>query len=277
MITVNYQPIISSIFPGGEVHVQIPQLFDIADPIQVQAFINNSDELMKLLLTVDAIKRKYSNNIHLTLPYLPYARQDRVCHEREALSLKVMADLINGLECQQVILFDPHSDVAGALIKNCIIYDQSFLLSAGSGNTIFKNNWTIVCPDAGAEKKINKIGRAGLPVIYARKRRLNGNILVSISYEDQVAVNGKNLIIIDDICDGGRTFIELAKVLKENGANELRLYVTHGIFSKGLPILYQYFTEIYCYHTFLTPDAPDLNKLTIFGKKPEMPHATESY
>jgi ribose-phosphate pyrophosphokinase len=111
----------------------------------------------------------------------------------------------------------------------------------------------LISPDAGAEKKIKELGNLlssnekKVPLLCARKVRdtLTGAILATEIYGD---VQGRDLIILDDICDGGRTFVELAKALRNQGAGDLYLYVTHGIFSKGLTELKEYFKRVYCYY-----------------------------
>lgn len=131
----------------------------------------------------------------------------------------------------------------------------------------------IIAPDKGAEHKLLLVAHSlyqnneDIKYLIANKVRdsATGKIL---STEIEGDVQGKNCIIIDDICDGDATFIELAKVLKAKGAADLYLYVTHGIFSKGLLPLKEYFKHIYCYHTFL-PDwvlVGDEDYLTILKK-----------
>ncbi len=112
-------------FPGGEEHVQIDidDLSNAASPfgttaIHIEADLNASSEIMRLMLTVDAIRREISYvKLFSTVTSFPYARQDRVCNDGEALSLKVMCDLINGMGFEKVKTFDLHSDVAKALIN----------------------------------------------------------------------------------------------------------------------------------------------------------------
>jgi len=277
----------SHIFSGGECHVDLnehPAMFaeEVPGWVPVRAYLFSSNDIMLLLLTVDAMRRIKANiKIHLVIPYFPYARQDRVYNEGEALSVKVMADLINSLKCDSVEIWDAHSDVTTALIDNCVHMSMSDLIwKVELGEEILKKTLTLVSPDAGAEKKVRSLakmlnlntsllqpicyesnteGRPSLDgprdaferykteVIYCTKDRdtSTGEITGTKVPDD---VEGKNLMIIDDICDGGRTFIELAEVLKEKGCGKLYLYVTHGIFSRGFAKLSQYFDHIYCYH-----------------------------
>lgn len=306
MIKVEGEEIESFVFNGGEVSVKLPNIDryhygdddDKATPthVDITAPIYNSDDLMKMVLTVDAVKRKYPDRkITLTIPYLPYARQDRVCNDGEALSLKVVTDIINNLNVDNVHIIDCHSDVGGALLNNCEQTEQHDIVSCGifgypanvQKHHLSENEYnythnvkydyhSIVSPDAGAEKKVNKLANilnssrfkfnndGKLGVVYGAKIRdvSNGNITETRFTGD---VSGKNLLIVDDICDGGRTFIELSKVLKEAGAKKVDLYVTHGIFSKGLECLKPHFNHIYCFHMFPTKETIDEKFLTTFN------------
>lgn len=270
-ILVNGIAIKSFKFSGGECHVQL--LNDHLDSmIHINAKMASSDDVMSLLLTVDAVKRIHREaQIHLKIPYFPYARQDRVCNKGEALSIKVMADLINSLNCQSVTIYDPHSDVLPALLNNCIVKSLDEIVSNSHlFNLIIENKLTLVSPDAGAEKKIIKLGNIfntrgnTTNVICATKvRNVSNGEIVAVKFLGEVT-NSK-LIILDDICDGGRTFIELAKKLLKAGAEEISLYVTHGIFSNGFDELKKYFQHIYCYH-LLNKIKTDNEFLTVIGE-----------
>jgi ribose-phosphate pyrophosphokinase len=252
MILVNDVMVEEHVFNGGEVHLTLP--IDItttaASTIVVVAHLRDSEDIMRLLLTVDAVKRAApSARINLFIPYFPYARQDRVCNEGEAFGAKVMADLINSLNCDNVLICDPHSDVTPALINNCIPVSQHDIVAEAD---IVKDGAVLCSPDAGAEKKILNLSQelGGRDIIYGAKIRdtKTGEITETrISGDCQ----GKDVLIVDDICDGGRTFIELAKVLKKAGAKSIELYVTHGIFSQGTDVLLEEIDKIYCNYPFI--------------------------
>lgn len=269
-IFVNNKPLDVFQFSGGECHVKI-NTSDIGDKITITAYLNSSDDIMRLLLVVDAVRRvNPSSAIYLTIPYFPYARQDRVCNPGESLSVKVMADLINNLHCASVTIYDPHSDVTPALLTNCRIVSLAEIVSGNLSQLVTDKKLALVSPDAGAEKKTRiaakSLSTTGHPieVICSSKTRdtFTGNITAT---EVHGNVQGKNLLIVDDICDGGRTFVELAKALKDSGANDIYLYVTHGIFSKGLSELAGYFKQVYCFHTMLDQKAIDEKFLVVLG------------
>ncbi|TDF34983.1 ribose-phosphate pyrophosphokinase [Alteromonadaceae bacterium M269] len=244
-------------FSGGEEHIRFHKVdFSIIERIEIKDRLNNASTLIRLMMTVDALRRLVGPNasIELTIPYFPYARQDRVCVEGEALGAAVMAEFINHLGFSKVTIWDAHSDVSPALIKGVVNISQSSLLKRNEQlvNRLSTGDLTLLSPDAGASKKTFKIAEAlnsTQEVIQAQKARdlETGEI---VKTEINGDVNGKNILITDDICDGGRTFIEIAKVLKRQGAKEVSLFVTHGIFSKGFEVFEGLIDAIYTTDSF---------------------------
>ena len=242
-------------FKGGEEQVKI----DMAHApkggigfVDITAKIKNSTDVMALAMLVDACSRLEGLHNHaeftLHLPYIPYARQDRVMNPGEALSIKVFANIVNSLGFDKVIVDDPHSDVSAALLNNVQIRGQEILVAEFHDHLAGKDV-TIVAPDAGARKKAQKVAdRMRLPLVEAGKvRDLKTNEITGTAIFGDV--KDRECVIVDDICDGGRTFIALAQALKENGAKRVILYVTHGIFSFGKQIIRDGgVDEIYAYH-----------------------------
>jgi ribose-phosphate pyrophosphokinase len=253
-IYLNGDKVKQSKFPGGECHVNIGSSSEYAIIVNLDALLENSDDIMFLLLTVDAIRRaNRSMRICLSISYFPYARQDRVCNPGEALSVRVMADLINSLNLHEVIIGDPHSDVVGALINNCTVVPMYRIVKNFKelDSFIKDTDAYFVSPDAGAEKKVCKVveNYGCHEHVGARKSR-NQKTGEIISIHLSKVPSSETAIIFDDICDGGSTFILLAKELKKVGAEKIYLYVTNGIFSNGLDELKKYIDRIYCYHVF---------------------------
>lgn len=263
-------------FYGGERNVNVSQALenknsDIFQPfietIDIRADLWCSNDIMDLLLTVNAIRRHKAGQayrINLFIPYLPYARQDRVCNKGEPLSIEVMANLINSLKCDRVGIYDSHSDVAVALIDNVVLIEQhEILMRSLVKDYIKRNNLMVVSPDAGAEKKVRKLidalnlnSEIKTECLFATKQRnvLTGEIEgVTIHTEPK----GRNCIIVDDICDGGRTFIHLAQTLKHFGSDKVYLYVTHGIFSNGFDELKKHLDHIFVANMIPQEYVPD--------------------
>ncbi len=236
-------------FPGGEPHVRITDELNGEDEVTVTTRIKMFGAMGFLLVTVDALRRMGVQKISLVIPYFPAARQDRVMTNGEALTVKVFADLINSMELEQVIIFDPHSEVTPALLNKVkVISNHKFVKEALRNET----NYVLVSPDGGALKKVYKLSEAlgGIEVVECSKRRnvKTGKILDFAVYEDQL--DGKTCVVVDDICDGGGTFIGLGKELKRKGAGRLILVVSHGIFSKPVDELSEIYDGIYTTDSF---------------------------
>lgn len=239
----------SLVFSGGETHVVLSDdlVNAVVDVVRLDALLKTANDVMQLLMVTDAVRRAQPlAKLVLDMPYVPYARQDRVSNPGESLSAKVFCDLINAQGYDQVTITDPHSDVVSALL-NCVeIVDASSRVQRIVNLADFKDGVTLLAPDAGARKRVLSIAKqVGVSeVAFADKVRdtktgnITGTTFPEVSEENPV-------LIIDDICDGGRTFIELAKAAQEVGNYELHLYVTHGIFSKGLDELKKYFARVY--------------------------------
>lgn len=237
-------PVRSFVFPGGEVHVACAPLPERVREVRIDADLRNSDDIMRLLMLTDALRRMMPARapLHLRIPYVPYARQDRVCNPGEALSAQVFSRLINAQGYDSVAILDPHSDVIGALLERVRIIQPSVPAAALAARPEFAAGLALVCPDAGARKRTRAVAKAlgAQHIVHADKQRdlASGRIL-----EMTLAgpVPDLPLLVVDDICDGGATFVELAAVLRRHTDRPLSLYVSHGLFTKGLaPLLDAY-------------------------------------
>ena len=258
------------IFSGGEVQVKVASNRNWArgSTSKIVAHVRSSDDIMTLMLLNDAIIREYNPRVRrLLMPYLPYARQDRVCASGEALALKVCTDLINSLKFDNVEIWDCHSDVGVALLDNCHNRDQKEVIVASQELIdIIRNPCTVlVSPDAGANKKTLEVAKffQAHGVIRADKVRdvKTGQITGTEVYGD---VESKVCVIVDDICDGGMTFIKLAEALHEKGADRVILYVTHGIFSKGIKAVVDWgICEVYTPNYWPTEESDYVNIIKV--------------
>ncbi len=234
-------------FPGGEIRVKVDN--HLSESVLIEALLLNSDDIMTLVMLTDALRNLGVKRIRLTMPYIPYARQDRVCNVGEAFSIQAFAAIINSLKFNSVVVYDAHSEVSISLIHNCINVHSYKLITDSptygfiSACSISGKPLYLICPDKGAIEKSKAIAKE-FPeikgIVYAEKVRnpKNGEIIRTEVKDAPDDFVGSNMLICDDICDGGRTFIELAKVLQQYTPNALSLHVTHGIFSKGLDVLY---------------------------------------
>lgn len=239
-------------FPGGEMHVTV-ELGAPADELRVRAHLTDSAAVMTLLMVTDALRRGYPGTpISLDMPYVPYARQDRAANAGEALGARVFCDLINAQGYTQVVVQDPHSDVVPALLDRVVIEDPLPALRSALERirALTDESVALVAPDAGARKRVLKLATAlGTDVVYSDKVRDTRTGAITRT-EVQGELPARALLVVDDICDGGRTFTELAAALKlkqeaQGLAKPLFLYVTHGIFSKGLDPLLAYYDAVF--------------------------------
>jgi ribose-phosphate pyrophosphokinase len=237
-------------FSGGEPHIKINTDFDTETEIAITHRLNSFNDLGLLCLAVDALKRMDAKISNLIIPYFPSARQDRVMVKGEPLSVKVYADIINSLGFKKVIILDAHSEVTPALITNCdAISNHNFIKQVIEKIGL---NVKLISPDGGALKKIYKVSEVlgGVEVVECSKSRdvKTGKLTGFKAYTDDLG--GQDCLIVDDICDGGGTFIGLANELKQKNAGKLYLAVTHGIFSKGFDELEKCFTHIFTTNSF---------------------------
>jgi len=261
-------------FPGGEPHIVIEPFHgeeDVHITIRVQTFY----DIGLLIMAEEALQfMGCVGNLHLTIPYFPGARQDRRMVEGEPLSAKVYAKLINDMDFSSVTMFDVHSDVTPALVEvSDSINNHAFVYHALLEQGVWEEDpceIQIVSPDAGANKKIKDLVKYlyhlqpefDFKVIKCDKTRDVATGKIS-GFEIHSEIDSKApLYIIDDICDGGGTFIGLGKELIKKSAGHLHLIVSHGIFSRGTADLFSIFKTITTTDSFIYHNVPDPQSLT---------------
>lgn len=250
------------IFPGGELHIKIKPDFDLSTNVTITQRLNSFNDLGLLCLAVDALQRMGAKLEDLIIPYFPAARQDRVMTKGEPLSVKVYAEIINNLHFKKILIFDAHSEVTPAVLNNCEVitnhkFIQKVIQEIGSKTLL-------ISPDGGALKKVYKVSEflGGIEVIECSKSRdvKTGALTGFKVYSNDL--EGQDCLIIDDICDGGGTFIGLADELKNKNAGKLYLAVSHGIFSKGFKNL-NCFERIFTTNSFIDLDNIGLTQIKL--------------
>lgn len=229
---------------GIEIVGQVPARVEVATiDARFDGVASPNDMLFDIAQAVDVVRSINSTAIiRLFIPYLPYARQDRRMTKHDAFSLKVFGNLLNSLKINTIMCFDAHSDVAAGIIDNLIVIGQERIMGISEvSHALTVNDPLIVAPDMGAVKKIHKVVSAMNikyePVIMDKERDPATGKIGNHKVINYPHVEGCHCLIIDDICDGGRTFISAAAELKHKGAATVSLYVTHGIFSQGIDAL----------------------------------------
>lgn len=270
MLLINGNPVEFFTFSGGEIQVKIPHVLGTE-----RAFLTwkpaDASEITLLALAINALKHMGFNDIDLDILYLPYARQDRVCAQGEAHSLEVICQFLNGLDVSVVRLWDVHNKerTFELLDERLVVHIQPFDIFERYKilDDFDLSNLILCAPDNGAYGRVADVANQHTqttPVAISKVRDPEIGKIEGMKWNPHNRrVHGWNVLIIDDICDGGATFLQAAQILKEQGAADLYLYVTHGIFSKGLDMLQQYFNHIYCHHVLHDDKFKSTEKLTI--------------
>lgn len=197
-----------------------------------------NDNLMSIILTIDAFKRSGVANINLIIPVYPYARSDKKDH-RGPISSAVVATIFNSLNVDRIITCDIHSGQIQGFFPKAFdnIYCMNTIIEYMNKNifTDSKDNYILCSPDAGGVKRIKAYAhKLNMNYITLEKQRdytKMNTVLESIMFGNKDDVNGKSVVIIDDIADTMGTVISASKVLQENGAKNCIIVVSHGYFS----------------------------------------------
>jgi ribose-phosphate pyrophosphokinase len=236
MLYINGQPVPITLFPDNTSQCwKLPE--EILTPnnqVGIEWRFSHEGEFMHLA-QLKALLDEYGVISKLKISYLPYGRQDKGTNNSTTFALFPFADLLNSLDFNDVEIVDPHSSMALDWIAN----SHATYPIQKIKEVMAETGTTLVCyPDKGAVTKYTKVydELVGTAYIYGEKVRdqLTGNIT---SYQIVGDPANHNVLIIDDICDYGRTFILLAKDLLSAGAKEVNLFVTHGLFSGGTKVL----------------------------------------
>jgi ribose-phosphate pyrophosphokinase len=245
-------------FPDGQQGITIQEVYDPKEPHEIISRLNNFGDLELILCATAALKAEGVREIMLTVPYFLGARSDRKFGQGSYHYLKdVICPIINAQGYRSVAVLDPHSDVLEACIDRLVPNSNlAFVKWALEDLGYAKKplDFTLVAPDAGAYKKVDSIARElkhPTEIVTAHKRRdlQTGQILnTTVEGIDEAQ---QKFVIIDDICDGGRTFLGIAEAIKSKVADaEIYLLVTHGIFSAGYSQLMNKFDGIYTTNSY---------------------------
>lgn len=205
----------------------------VTDPIFILTRFNTYEDLFYLLAATDVLKSAGYKTIYVGFTCFLGQRSDQRFEDLQSFDLKIITDIINSQGYTGVILNQPHSPVLPALVNQSKLMPQSVFFNFVKQviRTHYgTDKFTLVSPDAGAYKRLYKIAEQNnLPMVAANKFRDESGpkVVFNGDVKDQVCV------IMDDYCDGGRTFISLAQQLKEAGAKNVVLAVVHGLYSYG--------------------------------------------
>ena len=219
-------------FADGEIFVKINENIRGEDIFIIQSTSPPvNDNLMELLITIDAARRASAKRITAVIPYFGYARQDRKDEGRTAISAKLIANLITSAGVNRVVTTDLHAGQIQGFFDIPLdnLFSVNELIKDMKEKTIGKN-LAIVSPDVGGVVRARAIAKridASLVIIDKRRERANESEVMNIIGE----VKNKTCILLDDIVDSAGTLCNAAKALKDNGANEIYSYIVHGVLS----------------------------------------------
>lgn len=250
----NIESVKFTTFSDGAENCQLPFVQKLSEHKVCRIQLDIMDctkDLFRLMLVKDALDSLGCTDVSLTMLYIPNARADRRFSEGSSHPIKVFAKGINNMGFKEVLVADPHSDVATALIDNVKVISQTecFLALLPQIKRV-TNNYILCAPDLGATKKlfdtVMKLGHTDYIQAVKIRDTSNGNIIkCDVQCGD---LRGKDVIIVDDLADGGASFKFLAEKLLTRNCGKIILYTTHGIYPKGLDSLKGYIDYIFCYN-----------------------------
>jgi ribose-phosphate pyrophosphokinase len=265
-------------FPDGQQSINIDQAIHENDVIELSSRLSNFKDLELIICANMALRNLGVRKINLYVPFFLGARSDRKFTEGGINYLKdVICPIINSQKFKSVTILDAHSDVIEACIKNYKKIDNIKLVKFALIDIDNKNgareNLYLVSPDAGALKKVYNVAehfKIENLIIASKHRDIKTGKIIRTDVPGLTQEScRRNFVIVDDICDGGRTFLEIAKTIRSERnisifGDKIYLVVTHGIFSTGFDELKKHFDGIYCTNSVSNIDNELVKQLNIF-------------
>jgi len=198
---------------------------------------NNANKILQLNFAIDAIKRANATEIIPIIPYFPYARQDKRDQYRGPIGAKVIAEMLQNRGATSIITFDLHADQIEGFFNIPVNHLRGKYLFYKHIIKIGNSNTVLCSPDAGGVKRVKKIRdlisqkhpAIVMPYVTIDKTRTGANQIGEMTIIGEV--KGKDVIMIDDMCDTGGTLVKAVNALLDNGARSVRAIVTHGVMS----------------------------------------------
>jgi ribose-phosphate pyrophosphokinase len=253
-------------YPAGESQVRLLSselpLIRKASRVVITSFINDADFIPVMLLTDALVRTNLDLEVTLLLPYLPYSRADRQFMDGDCLSLKLVTFFLSEVYSGGLVTFDVHSSKAKEFLPELV--DVSPIKIISDVITRQSSRPTLILPDEGARSRYNygdydaknPFTGGWYPISHCEKVRDPATGAISGFKVPVISTNAA--LIVDDLCDGGVTFVGIGKAIKATQPDvKLTLYVSHGIFSKGFDELKKYFDHIYTTNSFAGQRDPE--------------------
>lgn len=259
MIKLNGSPLYFKVFPNGETLVDGVQILELLASRNYEAEVifkyENDSDLLKLMFVKSHLDSHFCKRSILKIAYMPYSRMDRV-QGASVFTLKYVAKLINDMKFDYVKVIEPHSDVTMALLDRCeATYPTTALIHEVMMELDFEiENDYLFFPDQGAQKRYGKNFTQFKQLVGFKERNFETGQIDKLQLVGSVEGNGFKVIIVDDLCSYGNTFIRSSNALREVGAAEVHLVVTHAEDSifKGSVFTSDLIDKVYTTNTLLT-------------------------
>jgi len=217
-------------FSDGEFAVSFEESIRGQFVYLVQSTFPNSDNLMELLLMVDAAKRASAYKIIAVVPYFGWARQDRKDKPRVSIGAKLIADMLSVAGIDRLITMDLHADQIQGFFNVPVDHLYASTIFAPYIKSLKLNDLVVASPDVGGSKRVGSYSKyLGVPMVICYKTREKANIIGEMRMIGDV--KGKNVILIDDMADTAGTLCSAADLMLKSGAKSVRAIVSHGVMS----------------------------------------------
>lgn len=217
-------------FADGEFEVCFEEPIRGCEVYIVQSTFPNSDNLMELLLLIDAAKRASARSIIAVMPYFGWARQDRKDKPRVSIAAKLVADLLTAAGANRIITMDLHADQIQGFFNIPLDHLYASSVFIPYIQSLKLDDLVLASPDAGGAKRVNNYAKyLGVPYVLCHKQRAKANVVEKMTIIGDV--KDKNVIIIDDMVDTAGTITKAADLMISQGAKSVRALATHAIMS----------------------------------------------
>lgn len=238
-------------FPDGEVHLQIDEL-NRKEAVKVIMRIRNAEDLFLLMQLSDILHRQEVVVEELHIPYLMSMRCDRVFSFDRPYSLKIVANVVKNVGANRIYIYEPHSYRSIEFTK-CIDRNPSedFILD-------YAKSSTICYPDKGAQDRYDALWLEIDALLCEKVRNVDTGVLEGFKVVNPEVFNGGEITLVDDLCDGGGTFIGLTTHLRKLNPTKLRLIITHAVQQKGIENVAKHFDEVIITNSYADWDTIEL-------------------
>ncbi len=217
-------------FADGEFAVSYEESIRGRDVFLVQSTFPNSDNLMELLLMIDAAKRASAKSIVAVIPYFGWARQDRKDKPRVSIGAKLIADILSVAGIDRLITMDLHADQIQGFFDIPVDHLYASGVFVPYIESLKLDNLVIAAPDVGGSKRASTYAKYfNVPLVLCNKQRLKANEVASMQIIGDV--KGKNVVLLDDMVDTAGTITKAADIMMEAGANSVRAIASHCVMS----------------------------------------------